>query len=229
MYRYHRQLARHETRRCLVYMLPPGLLDLLRLIRYRRRYPGAVVTGGSRVDQGAKIAPGVIVRNGIIGSEVEIGRFTTLGEHCQVIGLGSIRIGQFCSIGPGCSIRSDNHKLDRLSTYPFAQVTTGGAGTTEDYDPIDVSIGNDVWMGEGAMVLPGACIGDGCVIAAGAVVPRGDYEPFSILGGVPAKVIRKRLREEEAKTILADPWWDHPEAEIFGELQAGLSKQVDPG
>ena len=226
MRRYHEQLARHENLRCLHRFLPQGLTDWLRLRRYRREYPHAVVTAGSRVESGADIATGAIIRNSKVCRTVSIGRFTTLGEQCRLAGLGRISIGQFCSIGPECSIRSDNHKLNRLSTYPFNQIEEAGAGTEIDYDSDPVVIGNDVWLGEGVTVLPGARIADGCVVAARTVVTRGEYPPFSIIAGVPGKVIRTRIPEDRIDSILTDPWWDKPEGLIFGELRDELVASI---
>ena len=156
-----------------------------------------------------------------------IGRFTTIGENCRLAGLGRISIGQFCSIGPDCSIRSDNHRLDRISTYPFNQIEDGGAGTEKDYEAESVSIGNDVWLGEGVTILPGATIGDGCVIAARSVVSRGEYPSFSIIAGIPGKVIRTRIPAESIAAIQADPWWNESEDQIFGELSSELTRSVD--
>lgn len=223
---YHQQLARHETRRCLYGLIPRAITDWARLRRYRRAYEGAVVTAGSRVQQGAKLAPGVIVRNSIVSASASIERFSTLGEQCRLAGIGRISIGQFCSIGPGCSIRSDNHKLDRISTYPFNQVVDGGDGTERDYEPQPVSIGNDVWVGEGVTILPGAHLGDGCVVAARTVVTRGDYPPFSVIAGMPGRVIRMRMTEDKAATILANPWWDESDDRIFGELLHELTDSI---
>lgn len=203
--------------------------DWIRLRRFRRMYPESIVTVGSQVQDGADIGRGVVIRNSIVSRSSSIGRFTTLGENCRLAGLGRISIGQFCSIGPDCSIRSDNHRLDRISTYPFNQIEDGGAGTEKDYVAEPVSIGNDVWLGEGVTVLPGANIGDGCVIAARSVVARGEYPPYSIIAGIPGKVIRARIPAESIAAIQAAPWWNEAEDRIFGELRSKLTRTVGEG
>lgn len=87
-----------------------------------------------------------------------------------------------------------------------------------------VEIGNDVWIGSGALLLPGVHIGDGAIIAAGAVVTK-DVEPYAIVGGVPAKIIRKRFNDEQIKYLLELKWWDKPEewvrshADYFRNIQ----------
>ena len=89
-----------------------------------------------------------------------------------------------------------------------------------------MSIGNDAWIGEGATILPGAHPGDGCVVAAWTVVTRGDYPPFAVIAGMPGKVIRMRMTEDKAASILADPWWKQSEDRILGDLRHELTDSI---
>jgi len=152
-----------------------------------------------------RLYAGSIVKNS------SIGRFTYIaGARIQ-----SCRIGSFCSVGPRSRIGGlGRHPVKWLSTHPVFFSTLKQANTTfsdNDYfDELDfVEIGNDVWIGAGVMVLDGLKIGHGAVIGAGAVVTK-DVEPYSIVAGVPAKVIRFRYKNEMIEKLLDLGWWDWP-------------------
>ena len=142
-------------------------------------------------------------------------------------------IGKFCSIACGAKFlfNSANHSLTSLSTYPFpiffeewglerAQVTRAW-----DYKG-DIVIGNDVWIGYEAVILAGVTIGDGAIIGTRAVVTK-DVPPYTVVGGVPAKPIRKRFPDDTIAALLALRWWDWPEERIAGCLDAIQSGQID--
>lgn len=108
---------------------------------------------------------------------------------------GELEIGRFCSIGPNTTfVMGDEHPLERISTFPF-DVMALGTGEPEAIGRGGIVLGDDVWVGYGATVLDGVCIGRGAVVAAGAVVTH-DVPPYTIVGGVPARVIRKRFDDE---------------------------------
>ena len=95
----------------------------------------------------------------------------------------------------------------------------------------DIIIGNDVWIGYEAVILPGVTIGDGAVIGCRAVVTK-DVPPYTIVGGVPAKPIRKRFDEETIKELQKIKWWDWPEEKIAGKIpaiQAGDLEELREG
>ena len=129
-------------------------------------------------------------------------------------------IGKFCSIACGTKFlfNSANHSLHSLSTYPFPIFyeewgdAEGGVAAAWD-NRGDIIIGNDVWIGYEAVVLSGVHIGDGAIIGARAVVTR-DVEPYTIVGGVPAKPIRKRFSDAVIEKLRALRWWDLPPARI---------------
>lgn len=125
-------------------------------------------------------------------------------------------IGKFCSIACGARFlfTSANHTLSSLSTYPFPlffeEWDTPVSEITQAWDNWgDIVIGSDVWIGYEAVILSGVHIGDGAVIGARAVVTR-DVEPYTIVGGTPARPIRKRFRQQTIELLEALRWWDLP-------------------
>ena len=123
-------------------------------------------------------------------------------------------IGKFCSIACGAKFifTSANHTLRSLSTYPFP-IFFEEWGLDKKQIPFawdnkgDITIGNDVWIGYEAVILSGVQIGDGAIIGARAVVTK-DVPPYTIVGGVPAKEIRKRFDEETIEKLRNIQWWD---------------------
>nr|WP_319503814.1 CatB-related O-acetyltransferase [Bacteroides graminisolvens] len=143
--------------------------------------------------------------------------------HYPYVNNDRLIIGKFCSIACGTKFlfNGANHTLKSLSTYPFPVL----AGEWDLQVPVtdawdnkgDIVIGNDVWIGFEAVIMAGVTIGDGAIIASRAVVTK-DVEPYSIVGGVPAKPIRKRFSEERIAELLEMKWWDWSEQEIQQRL-----------
>ena len=135
-------------------------------------------------------------------------------------------IGKFCSIACGAKFlfNSANHKMASLSTYTFPLFFEEWGLKKENVAQAwdqkgDIMIGNDVWIGYEAVILSGVTIGDGAVIGCRAVVTK-DIPPYTIVGGIPAKPIRKRFDEETIKELQKIKWWDWPEEEITEKIQA---------
>ena len=147
-------------------------------------------------------------------------------------------IGKFCSIACGAKFlfNSGNHKMASLSTYTFPLFFEEWGLEKENVAQAwdqkgDIIIGNDVWIGYEAVVLSGVTIGDGAVIGCRAVVTK-DIPPYTIVGGVPAKPIRKRFDEETIKELQKIKWWDWPEEKIAGKIpaiQAGNLEELREG
>lgn len=228
---YLESLRRHEWRQMLKGLLPPGLVRLRAYLRNRSRFPQAFVSGDSCVDQGAQVGRGCVVRASHLGASVRLGDYSTLGEGCSLAGEGEIRVGRFCSIGPEVFVCSRGHRHLSRTTYPLALWLRGGGLSEAEHSAEPIRIGNDVWIGQRAIILAGAVIPDGCVVGAGSVVTRRRYAPYSIIAGVPASVRGQRLPQDEARELLARKWWDEDEQEIFGPLLDylhGVPGEADP-
>lgn len=141
--------------------------------------------------------------------DVRMGRFSYVGRETQVY---HARIGSFTSIGPQVLIGLGEHPADGfVSTHPMFYSDRGQSNPVLVEKPLFeempvTEIGNDVWIGARAILRTGVKIGDGAILAAGAVVVK-DVEPFSIVGGVPAKHIRYRFSKEEIERIQRSEWW----------------------
>jgi acetyltransferase-like isoleucine patch superfamily enzyme len=158
-------------------------------------------------------------------SQIEIGRFTYGSEHLNIKEWGegkSLTIGSFCSIADRVTIfLGGNHRVDWVSTFPFGQVYPAHLGTfgSPDYQASNgsISIGNCVWVGSNVTIMSGVTIGEGAVIAANANVTK-DVGPYEIVGGNPAKLIRKRFDDETIEKLLQLKWWDLDVEEIKGMI-----------
>jgi chloramphenicol O-acetyltransferase type B len=127
--------------------------------------------------------------------------------------MNSIRIGKYCSIAESVVMDSGfSHNPNYITTYPFKNIK--GVGNPSNICKGDIVIGNDVWIGEGAMIMSGVTIGDGAIIAARSVVTK-DVDPYTIVGGVPANEIRFRLEKDVVKEMQSIAWWDWPEEKIL--------------
>ncbi len=144
-----------------------------------------------------------------------------------------LMIGKFCSIACGARFifTSANHTLRSLSTYPFPIFFEEWGLCKDDvasaWDPKgDTVVGNDVWIGYEAVILSGVHIGDGAIIGARAVVAS-DIPPYTVVGGAPAKEIRKRYDEKTIQKLLEIRWWDWPFDTIRQALPDIMSGEVD--
>lgn len=138
-------------------------------------------------------------------------------------------IGKFCQFAHGVKFitSSANHDMSGFSTYPFNNFTMHSEMTMEDIKALfnipdrkgDTVIGNDVWIGMDAIIMPGVSIGNGAIISAGSVVVK-DVPAYSIVGGNPAKVIKKRYSEDVINKLEKICWWDWP----IEVIEANISK-----
>ena len=139
-------------------------------------------------------------------------------------------IGKFCQIATGVRfiMNGSNHAMNAFSTYPFK--VFGAAWAEKDRMQVvskgDTVIGNDVWIGNGATIMQGVKIGDGAIIGTNSLVTK-DVEPYTIVGGNPAKEIRKRFDEETIQMLLALKWWDWDVQKITDNLEVITSGKID--
>lgn len=129
--------------------------------------------------------------------------------HFDFVG-DKLIIGKFCQLATGVRfvMNGGNHAIDGFSTFPFAAFGDEWSNVPLNFvSKGDTVIGNDVWIGNSATIMPGIKVGDGAIIATNSVVTK-DVEPFSIVGGNPAKLIRKRFDDKAIQDLLALKWWD---------------------
>lgn len=142
--------------------------------------------------------------------------------HFDFIG-DQLIIGKFCSIASDVKfiMNGGNHRTDWLTNYPFPVFGNGWESAMPDSWPFkgNTVIGNDVWIGYGATIMPGIKIGDGAIIGAQAVVTR-DVPPYTIVGGNPAQEIRKRFEDSVIEDLLNIRWWDWDIQKITRHLHA---------
>lgn len=175
----------------------------------------------------------------IDAENIEIGDFTYYDDpagpehfvekcvlyHYPFIG-DRLVIGRYCAIAEGAKfvMNGANHAMAGFSTYPF---NIFGNGWEEGFDPTtwskelrgDTVVGNDVWIGMEALLMPGVAVGHGAIVAARAVVSR-DVPPYSIVAGNPAKVVKHRFDPRTVARLLAVAWWDWPVDKVSRNLDA---------
>jgi phosphonate metabolism protein (transferase hexapeptide repeat family) len=171
-------------------------------------------------------------------SNSTLGRYTEVSERCRleevvmgdysyIMQDGSVwcaEIGKFANIAAAVRINATNHPTWRATLHHFTyRAADYFEGAENDHDFFEwrrenrVTIGHDVWIGHGATVLPGVTVGNGAVIGAGAVVSK-DVAPYTIVGGVPARLIRERFAPETAARMESLSWWDWDHDRLFAAL-----------
>lgn len=168
----------------------------------------------------------IYVKPTITDPNVTVGDFTYIADadfeshvthHYPWIG-DRLIIGRFCQIAAGVEFMMNgaNHQMNAVSTFPFYTLEGWDMEPPEMKDlPIkgDTVIGNDVWIGQNALILPGVHVGDGAIIGANSVVGK-DVSPYTVVAGNPARVIRNRFDDELTGLLLRFRWWDKEIEEI---------------
>lgn len=191
----------------------------------------AGIAAAKRLSPRPTVDPTAAVRDCRLGAWTEVGPRTKIAEtvigdysyicnDCDVI---STDIGRFCSIAAMVRLNPGNHPLDRAALHHFTYRSFQFDMGADDPSffawrrQSRVRLGHDVWIGHGAVVLPGVTVGTGAAIAAGAVVSK-DVAPFTVVGGVPAKPIRERFPKAVQAGLLRIAWWDWSHAALRAAL-----------
>lgn len=159
----------------------------------------------SKISKLSKVYPFSRVTNS------SIGKYSYISYNSQI---NNSTIGNYCSIAKGVNIGLGFHPLNFVSTSPIFYsiinpLKLSYVNTNKFKDFKTTTIGNDVWIGVNAIVLDGVNIGDGAIVAANSVVNK-DVSPYSIVGGVPAKEIKKRFSQQIINCLIESKWWDLP-------------------
>jgi virginiamycin A acetyltransferase len=144
-----------------------------------------------------------------LSDEIKIGFATTLGVN-NWFG-GKVQIGNYCQIGADVAFHASNHPISYMTTYINANLFGGSLKNQNDNHTI--TIGHDVWIGHGVIIVGKVKVGNGAIIAAGSVVTK-EVAPFTIVGGVPAKLIRRRFKDTVIHEIEQLQWWFASEDEL---------------
>lgn len=171
------------------------------------------------VHDNCEVSTKAVIYCGARMSESKVGDYSYVGKDTIIHGT---TIGKFCSISDCCIIGLPGHSIRTISSSPIFSGIHNGTKTSwvkknMPHDPINVKIGNDVWIGYRAMIPTNVTIGDGAVVAAGAVVVK-DVPPYAVVGGVPARVIKYRFSQDVIDKLLELRFWDKPEEEIKKNL-----------
>jgi len=173
-----------------------------------------IVKNNVVVEQDSHILDSTLIGNNKIGNNCNIANssidaFTYVGYNSAI---NNTKIGKYCSIGPDFKSGLGKHPTNFLSTSPIFYSSANSLNlrlTNElafnEYEPI--TIGNDVWIGTGVFISEGITVGDGAIIGAGAVVTK-DVEPYAVVGGIPARVIKYRFNNIIIDRLLNLKWWE---------------------
>ncbi|SFK81886.1 CatB-related O-acetyltransferase [Lysobacter sp. cf310] len=141
-------------------------------------------------------------------------------------------IGRYCAIARGATfvMNGANHRMSGFSTYPFNIFGNGWERSTPLPEELpykgDTVVGNDVWIGYQAMLMPGVRVGDGAIVAARSVVSA-DVPPYAIVGGNPARVLRMRYEPAQIERLLRIAWWDWDAAKVSRNLELIVGADLD--
>ncbi|MDK2562369.1 Vat family streptogramin A O-acetyltransferase [Romboutsia sedimentorum] len=176
------------------------------------------------------------IKNTIKNPNIQVGDYTYYSDingcedfekhvthHYDFIG-DKLIVGKFCAIASGVEfiMNGANHRINSVTTYPFNIMGNGWEKVTPNLAKLpykgDTIVGNDVWIGQNVTIMPGIEIGDGAIIAANSTITK-DVLPYHIVGGNPAKIIRRRFDDSLVSYLLDLKWWDWDKEKIFSNLE----------
>ena len=183
----------------------------------------------------------VFLKNIIKNPQISVGDFTYYDDPEDVYNFeknvlylfdfidDKLEIGKFCQIATGVRfiMNGANHAMDGVSTYPFQVMSKAWSSAPAKIKRKGYTIiGNDVWFGNSATIMQGVKVGDGAIIGTNSLVTK-DVEPYSIVGGNPARLIRKRYDEETIEFLLKLKWWDWPLEKITKNLDLIIGSDIE--
>lgn len=181
----------------------------MRTIKAICQYPKVTIGVGVVIGRNCTFGEDVKLYKNVLIANTTVDDFSYIGVNSEV---KNCSIGKFCAIAPGVKIGLGIHPIDKISTYPGFYSKKASGSISIDYDASvveikPISIGNDVWIGTNSLILDGITIGNGAVVAAGSVVTK-DVKPYTVVGGVPAKIIKMRFKDEDIILLENFKWWN---------------------
>lgn len=187
-----------------------------KLLRMLLKYPLRLFNG---ISLRATVVDSDIHKTSVVEHHANV-RYSKIGKYTYISARSGVvyaEIGSFCSIAAGVGIGGGAHAISAVSTSPAfnkgRNVLGCNFGNIEFAPYKTTKIGNDVWIGNRALIMQGVTIGDGAVVGAGSIVTK-DVEPYTIVAGNPARVIRKRFDDETVEKLLKLQWWNMSEEEL---------------
>ena len=185
-------------------------------------HPGAEVSD-------CDLGPWTEVGKGTVMKSSQMGAYSYITQHCHVVWT---TVGKFCSIANAVRINPGNHPTWRVAQHHAVYRSEAYDLGEDDHDFFQsrqghwVTIGHDVWIGHGATITAGVTVGDGAVIGAGAVVTR-DVAPYEIVGGVPARPLKRRFTEAQGAALREIAWWNWPRDKFGAALPDIRALSID--
>lgn len=181
-----------------------------------KKFPDSKIYFGASIDKTSKLGKYSIVFKNTVFINSTLGVYSYIQKNSEIV---NTKIDKFCSIASNVTIGLGNHPTNLVSTNPTfydnTQPLMFSFAKDKEYESLSevTIIESDVWIGQNVMIKSGVTVGVGAVIGAGSVVTK-DVEPYSVVGGVPAKHIKYRFEKDIREGLLSSKWWDFDEEKL---------------
>ncbi|MHB0755258.1 CatB-related O-acetyltransferase [Polaribacter sp. M15] len=202
------------------------LKKIIKFIVLKFKFKEVFVDFSASISMDTKLSKNVkILKNANLGN-CQVGSYSYIGANCN---FSNTKIQSFCSIGPDVICGLGAHPTNFVSTYPgfYSRNASGSywfGNILKFQEESTTYIGSDVWIGARVIIKGGVTIGTGAIIGAGAVITK-DVPPYSIVGGVPAKVIKYRFKQETINSLIESEWWNCEE-KALSKLSMYMDKPI---